>query len=207
MKKNISEPVGVLGVGVEGRATIAYLQAMGIREIVALDFNEVDGLPPDVSRVFGQEHNRDLSRFATIFRSPGIRPDHPSLVAAKEAGTRVTSAVDHFLLQCEAPVVGITGTVGKGTAASLTAHLLGDAGFTTHLGGNIGRSPLEFLDEVEANHRVVLEISSFQAMDVSSSPSIGVVLKTTSEHLDWHTSTDEYIEAKATSFVFKAQKT
>jgi UDP-N-acetylmuramoylalanine--D-glutamate ligase len=204
MTKNISEPVGVLGVGVEGRATIAYLQAMGIREIVALDLNEVDGLPPGVRRVFGQEHNRHLKRFATIFRSPGIRPDHPSLVSAREAGTRVTSAVDHFLLQCEAKVIGITGTVGKGTAASLTAHLLRAAGFTTHLGGNIGRSPLEFLREVEANHRVVLEISSFQAMDVSSSPSIGVVLKTTSEHLDWHTSKDEYLEAKVNLFRFQS---
>jgi len=200
MTKRIVEPIGVLGVGVEGRATIAYLLRHGFTRITALDRSAVSGLPETVASVVGPDHDHGLERFATLFRSPGIRPDHPSLVSARRAGAHVTSAVSYFLERSPAPVIGITGTLGKGTAASLTASALEAAGFTTHLGGNIGRSPLEFLDEVAPDHRVVLEISSFQAMDIAASPGIGVVLKTTSEHLDWHTGLDEYLEAKSHLF-------
>ncbi len=200
MKQTIREPVGVFGIGVEGRATIDYLRANHVRDITALDLKETAGLPEGTAAVFGPKHDENLVRFATIFRSPGIRPDHPALASARAGGSRVTSAISHFLEECPAKVIGVTGTLGKGTASALTAHLLEASGFAVHLGGNIGKSPLEFLGEVEANHRVVLEISSFQAMDASTSPNVGVVLKTTSEHLDWHRDLSEYRSAKARLF-------
>lgn len=188
----------MLGIGVEGRATIDYLLRHGVRDVVALDRQVVEGLPGSVRTVFGDGHDRGLDRYATVFRSPGIRPDHPELIRAASAGARVTSALSFFLERCPArAVIGVTGTVGKGTAASLTAAMLESAGFTTHLGGNIGLSPLEFLDDVRRDHAVVLEISSFQAMDISTSPRVGVILKTTSEHLDWHRDVAEYRRAKA----------
>ncbi len=200
MKRQIVEPVGVLGVGVEGRATLDYLLKHGVFDITALDRAPIEGLPDGVASVFGPEHDQRLERFATLFRSPGIRPDHPSLEAARRAGTRITSAVSHFMERCPAPIIGVTGTVGKGTAATLISEVLAASGLTAHLGGNIGKSPLEFLDDVASDHRVVLEISSFQAMDAAASPHIGVILKTTSEHLDWHLSLDEYRRAKASLF-------
>jgi UDP-N-acetylmuramoylalanine--D-glutamate ligase len=200
MKQQIEEPVGVFGIGVEGRATINYLRAHNIGNITALDLKQTPDLPEGVASVFGPDHDKRLTRFATIFRSPGIRPDHPSLFEARVEGRRITSAISLFLEECPAPVIGITGTLGKGTASALTHHLLQAAGFTVHLGGNIGKSPLEFLDEVKPDHRVVLEISSFQAMDATASPHIGVVLKTTSEHLDWHTDLQEYRAAKSHLF-------
>jgi UDP-N-acetylmuramoylalanine--D-glutamate ligase len=184
-------------VGVEGRATVDYLLSAGIGEVTALDRNEIDGLPEGVATVFGPEHDRDLARFATVFRSPGIRPDHPSLAEARAAGSVVTSALSHFVESCPAPVIGVTGTVGKGTAASLVASMLEENGFRVHLGGNIGASPLGFLRQVAPSDRVVLEISSFQAIDLAASPTVGVVLKTTSEHLDWHVDLEEYRSAKA----------
>ena len=192
-----AEPVGVIAVGVEGRATIEYLLARGVEEITAVDARRIEGLPAGVETVFGDGYDRDLSRFATIFKSPGIRPDHPSLAIARAGGSIVTSALSYFMERCPCPVVGVTGTVGKGTASSIAARALEASGFTTHLGGNIGKSPLEFIDSVEPGHRVVLEISSFQAMDLSTPPAVGVVLKTTSEHLDWHRDTGEYRSAKA----------
>jgi UDP-N-acetylmuramoylalanine--D-glutamate ligase len=187
----------VLGVGVEGRTTIDYLLETGVTDVTALDRNEIEGLPAGVASVFGEAHDRELGRFASIFRSPGIRPDHPSLIRARESGCRVTSAISHFLERCPAPAIGVTGTVGKGTAASLIAAMLEESGFTTHLGGNIGASPLGFLSRVASGDRVVLEISSFQAIDLASSPHVGVILKTTSEHLDWHLDHEEYLRAKA----------
>lgn len=200
MTIRIDEPIGVLGIGVEGRATVDYLVSKGAKDITALDRNEVEGLLPQVSGVFGPDHDKGLERFATIFRSPGIRPDHPSLVTARRAGSRITSATSFFLEHCPAPVVGITGTLGKGTVAALTASLLEASGFNVHLGGNIGKSPLDFLNDVKPGDRVVLEVSSFQAMDLNVSPHVGVVLKTTSEHLDWHADVREYRAAKSRLF-------
>jgi UDP-N-acetylmuramoylalanine--D-glutamate ligase len=194
----VKEPVAVLGVGVEGRATVDYLLGHGVRRIAALDQRSVDDLPHGVETCFGPGYDQGLERFATVFRSPGIRPDRPGLLEATAAGTAVTSAVSLFLERCPArEVIGITGTVGKGTAASLTAAMLEADGRVVHLGGNIGTSPLAFVDEVREDHVVVLEISSFQALDISRSPHVGVILKTTSEHLDWHRDTDEYRAAKA----------
>jgi UDP-N-acetylmuramoylalanine--D-glutamate ligase len=190
-------PIGVLGVGVEGRATLDYLLRHGASEVTALDRAEPGDLPDGVEAVSGPGYDRELDRFAVVFRSPGLRPDHPELLRAAAGGTRVTSALSHFLERCPAPVVGVTGTVGKGTCSSLAAHLLEAAGFRAHLGGNIGLSPLEFLDDVEPDDRVVLEISSFQAMDISISPGVCAVLRTTSEHLDWHRDVAEYRRAKS----------
>ncbi|HUT79496.1 MAG TPA: UDP-N-acetylmuramoyl-L-alanine--D-glutamate ligase [Polyangia bacterium] len=192
-----AEPVGVLGVGVEGRATIEYLLGRGMYEVTALDRQPVEELPPGVTAVFGEGYDQGLGRFATVFRSPSVRPDHPELERARNKGTRVTSALSFFLERCPVPVAGVTGTVGKGTCSSMIAAVLRAAGFTVHLGGNIGRSPLEFLGELRADDRVVLEVSSFQAMDLSAWPNVAVILKTTSEHLDWHLDTDEYRSAKA----------
>jgi UDP-N-acetylmuramoylalanine--D-glutamate ligase len=192
-----AEPIGVLGVGVEGRATIGYLIRRGVRAVTALDRQPVEGLPPGVTAVFGEGHDRDLGRFATVFRSPSARPDHPEFERARSAGTVVTSALSFFLARCPAPVAGVTGTVGKGTCSSLIEAVLRAAGFIVHLGGNIGRSPLEFLEQLRPDDRVVLEVSSFQAMDLSAWPDVAVILKTTSEHLDWHGDADEYRSAKA----------
>jgi UDP-N-acetylmuramoylalanine--D-glutamate ligase len=195
--KWVAPPVGVLGIGVEGKATIDFLLSQNIKEITALDRNEIDGIPAGIATLFGENHDKGLERFNTIFRSPSIRPDHPSLNWAQKKGRKVTSAISFFLEHCPAPVIGVTGTLGKGTTASLVAKMLEDNGFPVYLGGNIGSSPLEFLDKIAPTDNSVLEISSFQAMDLQVAPHITVVLKTTSEHLDWHIDLNEYRMAKA----------
>ncbi len=189
--------IGILGVGVEGRATIEYLVSHGITDIEALDKNTIPDLPGSIAFRFGEDYLQNLERFDVIFRSPGFRPDLPALTSAEQKGTRITSAVSFFLESCPAQAIAITGTVGKGTASTLTAAALEASGIPVHLGGNIGENPLTFLDNVNPDHRVVLELSSFQTMDISTSPQIVCILKTTTEHLDWHVDTAEYRQAKA----------
>ncbi len=93
--------------------------------------------------------------------------------------------------------VGVTGTVGKGTTVSLIGEALRTAGIGCHLGGNIGLNPLAFLREVAPEQVVVLELSSFQLMDLAGRrPDVAVVLRTSSEHLDWHRDVEEYRAAK-----------
>jgi UDP-N-acetylmuramoylalanine--D-glutamate ligase len=101
-------------------------------------------------------------------------------------------------------VIGITGTKGKGTTSTLTAKMLEAQGKKVYLGGNIGLGVLDFIKEVGPEDWVVLELSSFQLMDLPYSPHIAVCLMITEEHLDWHASMEEYLEAKA--HIFKSQK-
>ena len=95
-----------------------------------------------------------------------------------------------------AEIIGVTGTKGKGTTSSLIYEMLKKQGFDAYLGGNIGIPPFEFLDKLNVQSKVVLELSSFQLMDLKKSPHIAVMLMITSEHLDWHGSIEEYIDAK-----------
>jgi UDP-N-acetylmuramoylalanine--D-glutamate ligase len=195
---NPTEPVAVLGVGIEGLATIHYLKRRGVRTIMALDQQPIHGeLPQGVASHTGPGYLDALEAAATIFRSPGIRPDIPALQSARRRGATVTSAINEFLAHCPAKLVGVTGTVGKGTASTLIFEMLRKSGIVAHLAGNIGKSPLDLIESVQPTDVVVLEISSFQAMDLIRSPQVCVVLKTTSEHLDWHTSLAEYRQAKA----------
>ncbi|MDB5161377.1 MAG: UDP-N-acetylmuramoylalanine--D-glutamate ligase [Candidatus Saccharibacteria bacterium] len=102
-------------------------------------------------------------------------------------------------------IIGITGTKGKGTTSTLTAKMLEAAGKKVHLGGNIGISVLDFLEDVQPDDWVVLELSSFQLYSLRRSPHIGVCLMVVPEHMDWHADMADYVAAK--SNMFKHQKT
>jgi UDP-N-acetylmuramoylalanine--D-glutamate ligase len=200
----LARPIALVGFGVEGRETLRFLREHGAREVHVFD----QALEGDDCRVLNAEFEgaeffgagdwaEPLSACRTVFRSPGVRPDLPALEAARKAGAMVTSATALFLELCPGRTVGVTGTVGKGTAASLISEALRAAGISCRLGGNIGLNPLAFLGEMGAGEVAVLELSSFQLMDLHGRrPDVAVVLRTSSEHLDWHTDVDEYRRAK-----------
>jgi len=198
---SLAEPIGLAGYGVEGRDSLRFLRAHGVQGIRVFDRDLAAAPPPELAGlpIHGDSAwLRELPRCRTVIRSPGIRPDHPALQAARAAGARVTSATALFLAACPGPVVGVTGTLGKGTTATLIHEALRAAGLTSHLGGNIGLNPLAFLDELLPGEPVVLELSSFQTMDlVSAQPRVAVVLRTSEDHLDWHRDVGEYRRAKA----------
>jgi UDP-N-acetylmuramoylalanine--D-glutamate ligase len=97
-------------------------------------------------------------------------------------------------------IIGVTGSKGKGTASTLIFQMLQAAGKRAFLGGNIGRSVLDFVKDVTEEDWVVLELSSFQLYKFPYSPHIGVCLMITPEHLDWHDNLEDYLEAKANLF-------
>jgi len=196
--------VAVIGAGVEGLSSAAYLISKGAN-VALLDkkseeqfgtgqIKEIRKLP--IKLVLGKDYLSDFSSFELIFRSPGVRPDLPQLVDAKKRGTIITSQTKLFFDLCPAPIVGITGTKGKGTTASLIFEILKKAGKDAYLGGNIGVPPLQFIDKLKRDSIVLLELSSFQLMDLEKSPHIAVVLMITSEHLDWHKDIEEYTKSK-----------
>lgn len=202
---DLSAPIALLGLGVENRGLAGWLAAHGHRFTVcdtnpaARDATARDDSLPWATAVddwrLGAGAFADLQRFATLFRSPGIWARRPELRAARAEG-RLSSGIDLFLQRCPAPITGITGTKGKGTTASWLAAILRVAGRTVHLGGNIGTPPVTFLDQVQPDDAVILELSSFQLQDLGRSPAGAVVLPVATDHLDVHATREEYVEAK-----------
>lgn len=199
-----NKKIAVIGAGVEGISTVKYLAKKGA-QIHLLDKKNEEDIDTIIleeiqkSKVnfkFGPNYLYSLQDFEIIFRSPGTRPDLIELINAKEKGIQISSQIKYFFDHCPATIVGITGTKGKGTTSALIHEILKEANKETFLGGNIGTPPLDFLDKVTEDSVVVLELSSFQLMDLEKSPHVAVVLGVTSEHMDWHKNINEYIEAK-----------
>lgn len=137
-----------------------------------------------------------LSDFDLIFRTPGIPLTLPEIQKAKALGVNFTSNTQLFLQLVRGVTIGVTGTKGKSTTSSLIAHLFKTAGKKTHLVGNIGLPPLDYLEEIDSRSFTVLEMSAHQLQDLHQSPNFAVIQNITSEHLDYYQHSAAYIEAK-----------
>ncbi len=136
-----------------------------------------------------------------IFRSPGIRPDLPALTRALRRGAELTSEIELFLRLSPAQSYALTGSDGKTTSTTLTERFLAAEAERTGVGkalvgGNIGTPLLYRLAETSENDRVAMELFSFQLMTVTDAPAYAAITNLSPNHLDWHTSMDEYANAK-----------
>jgi UDP-N-acetylmuramoylalanine--D-glutamate ligase len=196
--------VAILAYGVEGKSGAAYWGAMG-HDMTVCDANTELDVPSGLASQLGPDYLKGLDQFDLIMRTPSIRPD--AITAANPDAPdilgKVTSTTREFMAHCPAPIIGVTGTKGKGTTSTLIAEMLRAAGKTVHLGGNIGKVPLDFLADVQPDHVVVLELSSFQLIDITQGPRIAVGLMISPDHLNWHTSMEEYVAAKGNIFALQ----
>lgn len=216
MDKFEGKKIAILGFGVEGRSVIKFLESSNSHITI---FDEAKREKFDDGELENYEQNGvkfvfesipSLLSFDIIFRSPGINVKNAQLIEAKDKGIEITSAIKEFFMFCPCPIVGVTGTKGKGTTSTLIYEMLKKEGFEAFLGGNIGTPPLDFLNKLKPTSRVVLELSSFQLIDLENNatealvndgkPHVAVMLMTTSEHLDYHSDAYEYIEAKRNIF-------
>jgi UDP-N-acetylmuramoylalanine--D-glutamate ligase len=207
----------VVGLATTGASVVSYTRAAG-HEVTVLDdapgageayaarvaAAEADGARvlerPDAAEAAAQARGADL-----VVPSPGVRPDHPALVAAHDAGVPVRSEIDlaaaRLRARPEAPrLVAVTGTNGKTTVTTLIDLMLREAGVASAAAGNIGRPLLDAAgDDVAV---VVAEVSSFQLAFISDAfaPDVAVLLNVAEDHLDWHGSADAYAQAKAELF-------
>ena len=203
--------VTVMGLGRFGGGigVVRFLATQGARVTVtdrqsesqlADSLERIAGVPVDRWRL-GEHCEEDFTSADLIVASPAIRPDHSCLEAARANGVPVTTEIGLFWQHCPARIIGVTGTVGKSTTASLIAHLLEADGRRVHLGGNLGGSLLNELSDIATDDWVVLELSSFQLTYLDAdrrSPHVAVVTNFSPNHLDWHCSLDEYCFAKQT---------
>jgi UDP-N-acetylmuramoylalanine--D-glutamate ligase len=189
----VSTKVAIIGGGTDGQAAARYWLGKSA-EVTVHDMALDVKVPEGVGTVLGPDYLKGLDAYDLVVRSPGVKP---SLIRTK---TPVTTAIKEFFDHCPARIIGVTGTKGKGTTSTLISKILEQAGKRVWLGGNIGRSPLEFLSKVKATDLVVLELSSFQLMDLDVSPHIAVCLMVAPEHMDWHGDIREYLAAKGNLF-------
>lgn len=194
--------VAVLGWGINGRDAASYLRKLGAQITVfdekeegELDFSDFDkGI---IKVVLGKDYLKGgLAGFDYVFRAPGVYRYLPEIVRAEKSGTVVTSAVNFFFQLCPGKIIGVTGTKGKGTTSTLIYQILKRAKKDVYLAGNIGTPILDLLPRLKKKSWVVLELSSFQLIDMTKSPHLAVVLNITEDHMDWHKDRAEYVNAK-----------
>ena len=181
-----------------------YLHKHGFTGLTICDEREeLSDLPDHASVQLGTHAFDSLTEFEHIFRSPGIPLTRPDLKSALDSGTNFTSVIKFFFQKCPCRIIGVSGTKGKGTTTALTYEILKAAGRDVHIGGNIGDSPMGFLDELTPESLVVLELSSFQLEDLQASPHIAIVLNITRDHLDYHPNVEAYRSSKESLIRFQ----
>ena len=202
--------IAVLGLGIEGLSSAVFLSKRGAI-VSVLDQKRENQLDQSLLKILresdieilgGEEYLKNLLKYNLVVRSPGVKLE---LLKKFVSENKITSQTKLFFDLCPCPVIGVTGTKGKGTTSSLIYEMLRKQGFDVYLGGNIGKPPLDFLDKLNTQSKVVLELSSFQLQDLTKSPHIAVVLMMTSEHLDYHKDTNEYVKAKKNILRFQTK--
>ncbi len=185
--------VGVLGYGREGRSVVRALREYAPDVDLTVLFESGEG-PADLPSLRGV-FNEALQDFDVLLRSPGVPVNHPALQAYRRQGGQVVNPGSiWFAERGDVPVIGVTGSKGKSTTASLLAHMLVSGGRKVLLAGNIG---VPLLDHIHTDAElVVLEMSSYQLADIEGRLEMGLITRLFPEHLDWHETMAHYVSSK-----------
>lgn len=203
--------IAVIGLGVSNRPLVRLLLEYGCT-VTGCDRTPREKLDDEVLELeklgctlkTGDDYLTDIQA-DLVFRTPGMHPNNPALVALREKGIRIVSEMDVFFSLCPCSMIAVTGSDGKTTTTTLISELLKAAGKKVWLGGNIGTPLLPLCGEMEEDDFAVVELSSFQLMDMTHSPHIAVITNIAPNHLDVHKDMDEYVEAKKAIYRFQCE--
>lgn len=194
----------IMGLGLTGLSTLSAIKKY-TRDILV--FDEEDPLiikeklksrdSLDV-RILNLKDLKKLKEINLIVKSPGIKPDHPLLKSAEDFFIPIISDIElgYFLLTTP-NIIGITGTNGKTTASLLAGQVFKAWGKKTFVTGNVGLGLLDKIEEIKKDDILIIELSSFQLYNTYSfKTKSSLILNISPDHLDWHKTMDNYIEAK-----------
>lgn len=193
----------VVGLGRTGGALCDFLLDHGARVKVSEkkslgDFTQAirNWQKKGVQFEIGGHKTESFLEADLIVPSPGI-PWLPELEAAQNQGIPIVSEIELAYSFLQGRIVGITGTNGKSTTATLTHKILKDEGLPAFLAGNIGTPLISFVEHSRNDHIYVTEVSSFQLKHIEHfRASVSVILNISPDHLDWHPSFDDYYRSK-----------
>ena len=203
--------IAVLGLGVSNRPLVRLLLSFGCkvtgcdrtpREKIDAEVLELESLGCDLR--LGESYLEGVEA-DLVFRTPGMHPGNPAIVALAQHGAEVTSEMEVFFEVCPCRIIAVTGSDGKTTTTSLIAAMLKAAGKKVWVGGNIGTPLLPVCREISPEDIAVVELSSFQLMDMRRSPAVALVTNLAPNHLDVHKDMEEYVQAKKNIFRFQKE--
>lgn len=202
--------VAVVGLGVSNIPLINFLVELGanvtgfdMKSEEALGEVAVDFKKKGVKLELGEKYLKKLTGYEVVFKTPSMRIDCEALVRSKKEGAYITSEMEEFVRYCKGKIYAITGSDGKTTTTTIISKLLEAQGYKTWVGGNIGTPLFSNIEEIEENHMVVLELSSFQLMTMNLPVDVAVVTNLAPNHLDMHKDMQEYIDAKKNIFLYQ----
>ena len=204
--------IAVLGLGVSNRPLVRLLLEFGC-DVIGCDKTPREKLDDEVlalekagCKLHVGETYLDGVEADIVFRTPGMHPSNPAIEALRARGAEVTSEMEVFFELCPCTLLAVTGSDGKTTTTTLVSEMLKAAGKTVWLGGNIGTPLLPLVREMKETDYAVVELSSFQLMDMKRSPARAVITNLAPNHLDIHKDMAEYIEAKTNIFRYQDER-
>ena len=188
--------IAVLGLGVSNRPLVRLLLEFGC-DVTGCDRTPREKLDAEVLELentgcklkVGENYLEGVEA-DVLFRTPGMHPGNPAIQALAAKGAQVTSEMEVFFEVCPCQLVAVTGSDGKTTTTTLISEMLKASGKTVWLGGNIGTPLLPLVRQMKETDYAVVELSSFQLMDMTRSPASAIVTNLAPNHLDIHKDRD-----------------
>jgi len=215
-----NKKICILGLGIENCALLEFLEKQKINaDVTVCDAREKKHLcdscscvqkSSKIKRQLEKNYEKNLNKFDIIFRVAGYPLFTKQIIKAMMAGVEISSPTKLFFDLCPTKnIIGVTGTKGKGTTASMIYKIIKDAGKKVYFGGNIGIPMFESFSKIKKNDWVVLELSSFQLEDLHKSPRITVFTNFFQDHLapadpnnpNFHKTLKTYWDAKSNIFI------
>lgn len=201
--------VTVMGLGLFGGGVgvTRYLVKKGAK-VTVTDLRGEEELRPSLKKLkglevayhLGRHRDDDFSRADYVFVNPAVKPDSPYLKLARSHRVRIRTEMSLFFRLCPSPVIGVTGTLGKSTTVAMLNEMFRNSNHPYFLGGNIGISLLDRLEQMDTTTHVILELSSFQLgyfRTLKKSPHIAVITSLLPNHLEYHKTMSAYIRSKS----------
>lgn len=184
----------IVGFGREGKSTYNFIRKhLPAQHITIADKNEISISDLNLTINTGDDYLKDLNQYDLIFKTPGISLAHLNDCVDI---SKITSQTDIFLQWYGNQNIGVTGTKGKSTTASLIYHILKKSKKDVLFGGNIGIPLFDLIPSIHCNTIIVSELSAHQLEFIHKSPHISVLLNLFQEHLDHFKTVENYFNAK-----------